>query len=298
MCLKQWLFENSVEKEVGLTEIHNSFESLSQLPPASVTKPRQNMVRCSVCCECCWILRWHQENTDTLRSNCSSGDLVQLGEKCIPGYWYWFSEVYFFGLKGIKTTAVVWTGRHTSRFFCSVLGGLQEITTGKVPSCDNPITIRVCLLLPSALHSDVSVLTCSSPPSHSAGPGAGSSRAGPAALAALRAPRQHQTAPRMMMGKAAAGDGRIFPQSRDLLSSMCYSVFPFVIITEWVLPYKKERHSPADIEHSGRGPQTSAGKRPYFNGFCLLTKTSKWIIFSLCIIVSVIWKHLFLSPTE
>lgn len=31
MCLKQWLFENSVENEVGLTEIHNSFELASLL---------------------------------------------------------------------------------------------------------------------------------------------------------------------------------------------------------------------------------------------------------------------------
>lgn len=172
---------------------------------------------------------------------------------------------------------------------------LQEITTGKEPSCDKSITARVCLLLPLALHSDVLVSTSSSLSNYSAGPGAAVQV--PAALAALRALLRHQMAP-MMMGKAAAGDVRNFSQSRDFLSSMYYSVFPFVIITEWVFPYKKERHSPADIERSGRGLETSVGKRSYFNGFYLLSKTSKWIIFSLCIIIFVIWKHLFLSPIE
>lgn len=56
---------------------------------------------------------------------------------------------------------------------------LQEITTGKEPSCDNSITARVCPLLPLALHADVFVLTSSSLSNYSSGPGAGSSSAGP-----------------------------------------------------------------------------------------------------------------------
>lgn len=35
LWLKQWLFENSVGKEISLTEIHDSFHSLFQFPPTS-----------------------------------------------------------------------------------------------------------------------------------------------------------------------------------------------------------------------------------------------------------------------
>lgn len=39
-----------------------------------------------------------------------------------------------------------------------------------------------------------------------------------------------------------------------------------------------------------------SGKRPGLNEFCLLSKTSNWILFFLRITLSVIWKHLFPWP--
>lgn len=63
----------------------------------------------------------------------------------------------------------------------------------------------------------------------------------------------HDQIAQMMMVRAVAGDMRTFPQSWDFLSSTYYSVFPFVIITEWLFPYKQERHSPAGIESASKG---------------------------------------------
>lgn len=116
------------------------------------------MVRCSMCCECCWTLRWDQENTDTLMGNCSSGDLVQLGGKRIPGFRYWYSEVYFFILKGIKIIPVVLTGTRTSWFFPLSLYVCRKLQPGKSQAVITP-SPQGFVSLPLALHSDVSVLT-------------------------------------------------------------------------------------------------------------------------------------------
>lgn len=157
------------------------------------------MERCSVYCESLGGTK----KAHTLRSNCSSGGLIQSGEKCIPGFRYWYSEVYFFILK-VKDHDSGFNWKTYKLIFPTVLVCLQEITTRKEPSCDNSITTRVCLLLPLALHSDVFVLTSSSHSNYSSGPGAGSSSAVPMALPA---PLPDQIA-LMMMGKAAAGNVR------------------------------------------------------------------------------------------